>query len=106
MAVAEGFDDCGQEGRVAVEHGIGAELAGAKGVDLPVRKTVYDILFVEFLSRGCLTYLSVLARDHEGFFGRGQVVGVGGVVGEDEPGGDAEDEGWEPFDYHDPAPAA
>ncbi len=50
--------------------------------------------------------LAGLARRHEGLVRRGEVVGVGGVVGEDEEGGEAEDEGGEALDDHDPAPAA
>ncbi len=47
--VAKGLDDSGQEGRVAVQHGVGAELAEAEGVDLPVREGVADVATVEVL---------------------------------------------------------
>ena len=103
---AEGLDDGGEEGRVAVEHGVGAELAEAEGVDLPVREAEADVVAVEFLGRGGLADLSVLAHDHESLLGWRQIVGVARVVGEDPEGGDAEDEGGQALDDHDPAPAA
>lgn len=50
--------------------------------------------------------LQAAAQIDEFFFAWGEVAGRGDGVGEPPPDGDAEDDGGEAFDYHDPAPAA
>lgn len=50
--------------------------------------------------------LQAAAQVDEFFFAGGQVAGCGDRVGEPPPDGNAEDDGGEAFDYHDPAPAA
>ncbi len=61
---------------------------------------------MEPLGRSRLSGLPILPYNHEGFLGRSQIEGVRRVVGEEPPGSDAQHDGGEAFDDHDPAPAA
>lgn len=74
-------DDGRQEGAVAVEHGVGAELGGAEGPDFPVAQAEPHVCCVHFLRRRRLALLARQADGHEGFFAGGQVVGCLRVVG-------------------------
>lgn len=66
--MADGGDDGGQEGAVAVQHGVGAELGGAEGPDFPVRQAEHDVGFVQLLRRGRVAQLARAPRAHERFF--------------------------------------
>lgn len=66
--MAEGRDDRGQEGAVAVQHGVDAELGGAEGPNFPVAQAEEHVGLVHFLRRGSLPRLPGEAGGRQGFF--------------------------------------
>lgn len=99
-------DDRREEGRVAVQHDVCAELSEAERPNLPVVDALLDVAPVELSCTGCVTGLQRESHGSEFLLFVGQEECCTRVVGQNEPCRDAEDHGWQTLDDHDPAPSS
>lgn len=99
---AQAADNGGQEGRVAIKHGVDSELAKREHPHLPVFESFDHVVLVQRITRARVSDLTTLSHYHQLSLFFRQIVCRLGAVGQPEINNKPENNAGQSFDDKDP----